>query len=266
MQSKRSTLISVITVCRNAEHFIEQCMKSVIDQSLDGVDYVVIDGGSTDSTVEIIERYTKKISYWHSKPDRGIGHAFNLGVQHSRGDWLLFLNSDDYFCRTDALEILAHHATSSGVDVVYGKVQPVSRESSPRLVGKGVGWPFSPWTFLLKDLIPHPVALTSRAYFTRVGPFREDLKIVLDYEHYLRSYKKLNTIFLPEVLAHMRVGGISSDRNLCLEEMLHAQKLNSVLPPIAQALLRTFVRSKAAAGRVMRMGSLPSGTVTSRKN
>ena len=245
-------LISVITVCYNATGFIEQCMQSVIGQHSCEVDYVVIDGGSTDGTVEIIERYAKKISYWHSKPDRGIGHAFNLGVQHSRGEWLLFLNADDYFCRTDALEMLASHATSTRADVVYGQVQPVSREPSPRSVCKAVGWPFSSWSFLLRDLIPHPAALTSRAYFARVGPFREDLKIVLDYEHYLRSYRTLKTTFLPEVLTHMRVGGISSDRNLCLDEMLHVQKLNSVLPPVAQALLGMFVRSKAAAGRVMR--------------
>jgi glycosyltransferase involved in cell wall biosynthesis len=263
---KWKPLISVITACYNAEMFIEQCVQSVVTQNFEGVEHVVIDGGSTDGTVKIIERYASKISYWHSKPDRGIGHAFNLGVQHSRGDWLLFLNSDDYFCRADAVEILARPATSSGVDVVYGKVQPVSRESSPRLIGQAVGWPFSPWSFLLKDLIPHPAALTSREYFTRVGPFREDLKIVLDYEHYLRSYREMKTICLPEVLTHMRAGGISSDRNLCLEEMLHAQKLNSVLPPIAQALLGTFVRTKAATGRLVRTLPWLLGPASSRES
>lgn len=259
-------IISVITVCLNAADFIEQCIQSVINQNLEGVDYVVIDGGSTDATVNIIERYGDKISYWHSKPDRGIGHAFNLGVQHSRGEWLLFLNADDYFCRTDALELLAGYATSSEVDVVYGQVQPVSRGSSLRLVGRTVGWPFSPWTFLLRDLIPHPAALTSRAYFSRVGPFREDLKIVLDYEHYLRSYRLLKTAFLPKVLTHMRVGGISSDKTVCIREMLHVQKLNSVLPPVAQALLGMYVRSKAATGRIMRTLSWRIGTTASRGN
>lgn len=258
--------ISVITVCLNAADFIEQCMQSVIGQNLEGVDYVVIDGGSTDGTVNIIERYVGKISYWHSKPDRGLGQAFNLGVQHSRGEWLLFLNADDYFCRTDALEMLVGCATSPEVDVVYGQVQPVSRGSSPRSVGNAVGWPFSPCAFLLRDLIPHPAALTSRAYFSRVGPFREDLKIVLDYEHYLRSYRTLKTAFLPKVLTHMRVGGISSDRAVCLREMLHVQKLNSVLPPVAQALLGMYVRSKAATGRIMRTLSWPIGTAASRGN
>jgi glycosyltransferase involved in cell wall biosynthesis len=241
-------------------------MQSVIGQDIEEVDYVVIDGGSTDSTVDIIKRYADKISYWHSKPDRGIGHAFNLGVEHSRGEWILFLNADDYFCRNDALRLLGSHAATSGSDVIYGRVQPVSREPSPRLIRQAVGWPFSPWGFLLKDLIPHPAALTSRAYFTQVGPFREDLKIVLDYEHYLRSYRKLKAVFLPDVVTHMRTGGISNDRALCLEEMLHAQKLNAVLPPIAQALLETFIRSKAATGRVVRALPWPLGAAPSREN
>lgn len=266
MLADGNPLISVITACYNAENFIEQCMQSVIGQDLEGVDYVIIDGGSTDGTVEIIERYASKVSYWHSKPDRGIGHAFNVGVEHSRGEWLLFLNADDYFCRTDALQLLANHATSSMADVIYGRVQPVSRESSPRLVRNAVGWPFSPWAFLLKDLIPHPAALTSRAYFTRVGPFREDLKIVLDYEHYLRSYRNLKTVFLPEVLTHMRDGGLSSDRTISLEEMLQVQKLNGVLPPVAQTLLGAFVRSKAAIGRAMRTLPWELGTAAPRKS
>ena len=264
MRCEKNSLISVITVCRNAAPFIEQCMKSVFEQGLEQVDYVVIDGGSSDGTVDIIQQYADKVSYWHSKPDRGIGHAFNLGVRHSRGDWLMFLNADDYFCRADALEMLASCTVSSGADVVYGQVQPVSRETSPQLVGKAVGWPFSPWMFLLKDLVPHPAALTSRSYFSRVGPFREDLRIVLDYEHYLRSYRTLKTAFLPKVLTHMRVGGISADRTVCLKEMLHVQKLNSVLPPAAQVLLGMFVRSKAAAGRIMRTLSWPIGTAVSR--
>lgn len=266
MLTDRNPLISVITACYNAEHFIGQCMQSVINQDLEGVDYVVIDGGSTDGTVATIKRYAGRISYWHSKPDRGIGHAFNLGVEHSQGKWLLFLNADDYFCRTDALRVLANHATESSADVIYGQVQPVSRESSPRLVREAVGWPFSPWAFLLRDLIPHPAALTSRAYFERVGPFREDLKIVLDYEHYLRSYRTLKTVFLSEVLTHMRAGGISNDRALCLEEMLQVQKLNGVLPPIAQTLLGAFVRSKAATGRVVRTLPWPRGTTAFRDN
>ncbi len=118
----------------------------------------------------------------------------------------------------------------------------------------------------MKDLIPHPAALTSRAYIERVGPFREDLKIVLDYEHYLRSYRKLKTVFLPEVLTHMRVEGVSADKMKCVEEMLQVQKLNSALHPVAQTLLAAFVRSKVAIGRLMRVFPWPLGKIASRES
>lgn len=244
--------ISVVTACRNAADFIEQSLQSVLGQDLPGVEHVVIDGGSTDGTADIVERHSNALSYWHSRADRGIGHAFNLGVEKSRGEWLLFLNADDYFSRRDSLGLLADRAAPAAADVVYGRVLSVSRDGSPRVLGAPSGWRYSPWGFLLKDLIPHPAALTARAYFDRVGPFREDLGIGVDYEHYLRSYRTLRTVFVPEVLTHMRVGGLSHDRRASLEEMLRAQVLNRVLPPFSHALLRSFVRSKAAAGRVLR--------------
>jgi glycosyltransferase involved in cell wall biosynthesis len=245
-------LISIVTVCYNAADFVEQCIESVCAQSLGEVDYVIIDGGSTDGTVDIIARHARRLSYWRSSRDRGIGHAFNLGVANSRGEWVLFLNADDYLCRPDALRVLADHAPSSGADVVYGQVQPVTREGTPRPVGAAVGSPYSPWLFLLRDLIPHPAALTSRAYLDRAGPFREDLRIAVDYELYLRAYRTLRTVFVPLVLTYMRVGGRSYDAALAHDEMFRAHALNEVLPPVPRALLRSFVRAKAFLGRTLR--------------
>jgi glycosyltransferase involved in cell wall biosynthesis len=244
--------VSVVTACHNSAEFLDQCMQSVVAQELPEVEYVVIDGGSTDGTVDIIKSHSARVSYWHSIPDRGIGHAFNLGLAHSHGDWILFLNADDYLCRTDALQLLAARAVRTGKDVVYARVQPVSREANPRPLGEAVGWPYSPRAFLFRDLIPHPAALTSRAYFDRFGAFREDLKIVLDYDLYLRSHRTLHTVFVPEVLTHMRVGGVSGDRVGSLAEMLRVQKANRVLPPVALAVLRQWLRAKASVGRVVR--------------
>lgn len=245
--------ISIVTACYNAVDFLEDCIRSVWEQTLSDVEHVIIDGGSDDGTIDIIRRHVDKLSYWHSKPDRGIGHAFNLGVQHSRGQWLLFLNADDFFCRWDALEVLAREALRTPqADVIYAMVQPVSRSVHPRPVSKPVGWAYRPWRFLLRDLIPHPAALTARAYFDRVGMFSEDLKIVIDYEHYLRSVRTLRTVFVPEVLTHMRVGGLSEDSTTALTEMFVAQRRNRVLPPIACSLLECFVRTKAGIGRRVR--------------
>ena len=238
-------------------------MKSVFDQDCSAVEYVVIDGGSSDGTVGIIEGHADKLSYWHSMPDRGIGHAFNLGVRRCRGEWILFLNADDFLCNKDALRNLASHAQGSKVDVVYGQIQPVSRDANPQFVSGPAGWPYSPWAFLFRDLISHPAALTSRAYFDKVGPFREDLRIAVDYELYLRQYRTLRTVLVPEVFTHMRVGGLSHDRKASIEEMLQAQILNRVLPPSAHAIFRSFVRSKAAVGRVIRSFPKRSGKAES---
>ena len=84
-------LVSVITVCLNAATFIEQTIQSVIVQTYPGFEYIIIDGGSTDGTVDIIRKYESRLAYWHSKPDRGLGHAFNLGLVQAKGSWLLFL-------------------------------------------------------------------------------------------------------------------------------------------------------------------------------
>lgn len=245
--------ISVVTVCYNAVEYIEECLQSVKRQELPGVEHVVIDGGSSDGTVEVIKRNAKQLAYWHSLPDRGVGHAFNLGVQHSRGDWILFLNADDYFSRPDALTILANQANSMpNAEIVYGMVQPVTRAAQPVPIGRPVGWNYSPFRFLLQDLIPHPATLTSRAYFARVGSFREDLRIVVDYEHFLREYRTLRTTFVPQVTTHMRAGGLSSDSAATLEEMFRAHKVNRVLSHASMAVLQTYIRSKAACGRAVR--------------
>lgn len=261
MQSPNSRpRISVVTVCYNAVEFIEECLQSVEHQDMPGVEHVVIDGGSSDGTVEIIKRRADRLAYWHSQPDRGVGHAFNLGVQNSTGDWVLFLNADDYLCRPDALTLLANHASGpADAELVYGMVQPVTRAAQPVPIGRPVGWDYSPFRFLLRDLIPHPATLTSRTYLERVGAFREDMRIVVDYEIFLREYRTLRTAFVPHVTTHMRVGGLSSDGATTLEEMFRAHKINRVLPPASMAVLQTYIRSKAACGRMVRTALGTSG-------
>lgn len=245
--------ISVVTVCFNAVEFIEECLQSVERQDMPGVEHVMIDGGSSDGTVEIIKRHANRLAYWHSQKDRGVGHAFNLGVQNSTGDWVLFLNADDYLCRPDALSLLVNQARSMpDAEIVYGMVQPVTRASRPVPSGRPVGWSYSPFRFLLRDLIPHPATITSRGYLERVGPFREDMRIVIDYELYLREYRKLRTAFVPHVTTHMRAGGLSSDGVATLEEMFRAHEINRVLPPASMAVLQAYIRSKAACGRAVR--------------
>src|SRR5579862_2658373 len=89
--------ISVITIVRNAEKTLEKAIKSVISQSYPNLEYIIIDGGSTDNTVDIIKTYSTHLAYWHSQPDRGGNDAYNIGLQHATGDIVSFLNADDWY-------------------------------------------------------------------------------------------------------------------------------------------------------------------------
>ena len=94
-ENSADMLISVITVCFNAAEYIEQTITSVMAQTYPHLEYIIIDGGSRDGTVEIIRKYESRLAYWHSQPDRGIAHAFNLGLAQARGEWIVCLNADD---------------------------------------------------------------------------------------------------------------------------------------------------------------------------
>lgn len=232
-------LVSVVTVCLNAEKFIEQCMQSVLSQESENFEYIVIDGGSTDGTVDIIRKYENKLAYWHSKQDRGLAHAFNLGVEHSRGQWLLFLNSDDFFVSSSVLSDISEMLQeNSGADVVFGQIQLVSRETRAELLNAPMGMDFKWNSYLLRDTIPHPAAFTSRDLFRRIGLFSEDFRIAVDYEHYLRAGRGLHAIHEPVLVSCMREGGMSKRNRLAaLREWRKAHLVNNTLSRILVRIL-----------------------------
>ncbi|MDY6934520.1 MAG: glycosyltransferase family 2 protein [Spirochaetota bacterium] len=117
-QNKR--LISIITVVLNSEQFIEGTIRSVLDQSYDNIEFIIIDGNSTDNTQNIIKKYENQIDYWISEPDNGIYDAMNKGLELATGDYVNFLNAGDRFYNNDTLAILFHDVNSVDIDLVYG--------------------------------------------------------------------------------------------------------------------------------------------------
>jgi len=210
--SADAPLISVITACFNANEYIEQCMKSVLGQTFDDYEYIVIDGGSTDGTTALIEQYRSHLSYYHSRPDRGISDAFNQGIAQARGRWIAFINADDCYADMEVLtsmaEILRQH---DDADLVYGQVQIIQRRQSVVPISPLVGEVWRWREFRLRSTIPHPAAFTHRRYFERYGMFDENFRNALDYELYLRAGKDMQALFVPRLLAWMRDGGMSKD-------------------------------------------------------
>jgi len=226
MDDTDKPLISVITVCLNAEDYIRQCLESVIDQDFADYEYIVIDGGSTDKTTEIIKEFEQELAYWHSRPDRGLSHAFNQGVEQAKGKWILFLNSDDYFADSQVLyKFSSVLRDNPDKDVIFGQIQSVSREDTPRNLKQPYGHPFRWNEFLRRDTIPHPSSFTNINFIRRVGAFDENYRIAIDYEFFLRGGEKLNAMFYSVVVSNMRVGGVSrAQRRICQEECLKALK------------------------------------------
>lgn len=230
-------------------------MQSVLSQNFDDFEYIVIDGGSGDGTCNVIEKYSDRLAYWHSKPDRGLAHAFNQGIEHSKGKWLIFLNSDDFF--VDA-SVLGKFATELGTrpdfDVVYGQIDIVSRETIPQYKGGPYGKPFKWWRFVVvNDVLPHPAAATNRALFERIGVFREDMSIALDHEFFLRAGPDMKIKFVPFLVASMRDGGMSKvNPGESFNHNHQARLAANVLSPRLSRLLYYYQVTRSMIGRLVR--------------
>ena len=218
------------------------------------MEHLVIDGGSDDGTAAIIERYSERLAYWHSKPDRGIAHAFNLGIERSRGDWLMFLNADDYLRDSGALSALAREIDRHpDVDVVYGRVAYMTRERDPKPVGQPYGEPYIWARFIRMRSIPHPASATRRSYIDRVGLFDESYRIAMDYELFLRGGAALRTFFVDRVITCMRLGGASRvDRRRVLDEWRRAILSHRALAPARAHLLHAYFLARAAVSSMSR--------------
>jgi glycosyltransferase involved in cell wall biosynthesis len=227
-------LISVITVCFNGAEFITQTIQSVLSQTYPRIEYIVIDGGSTDGTVEIIQKYASRLAYWHSKTDRGLAHAFNLGLAQAHGQWILFLHADDFFLEPSVVQkMMPYLIARQEADVVFGETILMVRQEElrPAPLRKIYGHPWRWQEFRWFDTIPHPSAFTNRRYLERAGEFKETLGIALDYELYLRKGKALRAHYIPIAVSGMREGGVSGKNLLrTFRESRMAQQSTKALP------------------------------------
>ena len=121
MTEIRKNIISVITVCYNAKSNLEKTILSVLNQTYSNIEYIIIDGGSTDGTIDIIKRYDDKITYWQSEPDNGIYDAMNKGIQKANGEWINFMNAGDLFASTMILQQMLD-AIKPGVRILRGNI------------------------------------------------------------------------------------------------------------------------------------------------
>ncbi|MDL2123077.1 MAG: glycosyltransferase [Deltaproteobacteria bacterium] len=197
--------VSIITITYNSELYLEQTIQSIINQTYQCKEYIIIDGASTDSTLSIIKKYEDKIDKWVSEPDNGIADAMNKGLALAMGDFVIFLHSDDYFVDDNVLSVAASHLTN-GYEVFFFSIS-LSNNGEKRLAKpRGFNW----W-LNLKTGVFHQSVICARTLFERIGDFDTGFRIAMDYDFFLRAYRarvKTKKIDLP--LSVMRLCGVSS--------------------------------------------------------
>jgi glycosyltransferase involved in cell wall biosynthesis len=205
--------ISVIVSVLNGAATLRRCIDSISNQTYDPVEVIVIDGGSTDGSRDILQQNASRLAYWISEPDRGIYHAWNKGLEHARGEWICFLGADDYLWAPDTLERLAPALARAHppVRVVYGQVAFVN-DSGGEMQRVGEDWEAARKRFGEIMCLPHTGLMHHRSLFDAHGRFDESFSVGGDYEMLLRELRTGNALFVPGlVVAGMRHGGVSSD-------------------------------------------------------
>jgi glycosyltransferase len=204
--------ISVITAVRNNCTTISNALESVLTQDHPDTEVIVIDGASTDGTLEIIQRYLRHIDQMVSEPDRGIYDALNKGIRLATGEAIGFLHADDRYANHRVLSRIAASFADPRIDACYGDILYVRRDDPSRVVRHWRAGPFHPGLLARGWMPPHVAFYARRSVYLRLGGFDLGYKIAGDYDCLLRflGAGRITCAYIPEVLIHMRMGGVSN--------------------------------------------------------
>lgn len=227
--------ISIITVSYNAENTIRDTIESVVGQTYTNVEYIVIDGNSTDSTLEIVKSFGEKIHKLISEKDNGIYDAMNKGIAMASGDIIGILNSDDIYAHSNVLTEIVNKFQKK-IDAVYGDLVYVNAENTAKVVRKWIAKPYREGDFLKGWMPPHPTFFVRNDVYKKYGAFNLTLKSAADYELMLRFIHKhkINIAYHNDVIVKMRTGGQSNasikNRIKANKEDRLAWKINGLKP------------------------------------
>ncbi len=204
--------VSIITVVRNNKETIRDAIDSVLGQSYEDREYIIIDGASTDGTVEVVQSYGNKISKFVSEPDRGLYDAMNKGLALATGEIVGILNSDDFYIDAHVLEKVVKEFEEKNVESVFADLVFVKTENTQKVVRYYDSSHFSPEKFAYGWMPAHPTFFVKRWVYEKHGVFRTDLKIGADFDILVRFLyvHKISYSYRKEVFVKMRLGGVST--------------------------------------------------------
>ena len=204
--------ISIITVTYNNQKTVEHTIQSVLNQTYPNIEYIIINGKSTDGTLEKIKKYKNKISKVVSEADQGMYDALNKGIEIATGEVIGFLHADDFYNDKYVIEKIANIFNTQNIDSLYGDLEYVSASNPEKIIRNWKAGQFSIKELKKGWMPPHPTFFVKKEVYTKLGVFNLKFRIAADYDLMLRflGKHKISTIYLPKVLVKMRWGGTSN--------------------------------------------------------
>ena len=247
-----SVKISIITVTYNSEATVRDTLESVLKQKFDHYEYLIIDGGSKDDTVDIIKEYEPKFKgrmKWISEKDKGMYDGINKGIRMATGEVVGIINSDDFYHRTDIFDIINKaFEEDKDVQAIYGDVRFVNPDNLEKTVRYYSSRHWKPWRFRFGFMPAHPTFFTYKENFEKYGYYQYDYHIAADYELLIRHLytNKVPAKYVPVDFMKMRTGGRSTNglkSNVLLnKEIVRACKENGIYTNMPLLFMKYFVK------------------------
>ena len=203
--------ISIITVCRNSADTIYKTIESIISQSYDDIEYIIIDGNSSDGTQEIVKSFGNAIDVFVSEPDKGIADAFNKGIAMATGDIVGLINADDVLLSESLSRVAALFRENQHCDVIHGDVILYDDHFFIKRLRPPKHW-WYPWRLVFFN---HPATFVKKSVYDKYGGYCPEYKVAMDVEIFLRWLRKgVEIAYIPKCLVKMQAGGVSSQNGL----------------------------------------------------
>lgn len=206
--------ISIVTVCFNSQATIEDTIRSVLGQTHPSVEHIIVDGKSSDATMDIVNRYREKLGKVISEPDLGAYDAMNKGIALASGDVVGILNADDVYATPEALSSVASAFEKPGIEACYADLVYVDRHDMSKIVRYWQSTEFRPGLFRTGWMPAHPTFFVRRKVYERLGTFDLEFSLQSDFELTMRFLEvhRIQSAYMPRILVKMRTGGMSNNR------------------------------------------------------
>lgn len=240
--------VTIITVTMNSEKYLEDCINSVISQQYTDIEHIIVDGGSTDGTVDIIKKYSDHIAKWISEKDDGMYDAINKGMRMATGDIIGTLNSDDTLSSPTVIDEIVRSFNEQKVDAVYGDLVYVDPVNTQKIIRVWRGLPYKRSRYKMGWMPAHPTFYFRRKLLDQFGYYETHYFTASDYEFMARYlyYYRVNAYYIPKLIVRMRTGGMS---NVSLYKRLRANrrdylamKRNRIPFPFFVSLLKPLIK------------------------